>query len=315
MKRRKLIRSLQKNKGKPTAIFCSDIHLRLSTPKCRTDNYFDAQAETIKFLKDLGEEYNCPILCPGDLFNKAKVDQELEVWAIENLPENMIVVPGQHDLPNHNLKLLKKSSLGVLASSGKITLITNPKAICIPGFPNFIIYGFPYGTKLEPNKEIFDFVKHPIAIIHYFTYIGKTWPGNQSPHARQLLRRLKGYDLILTGDNHLPFVIEEEGRLLVNPGSISRTKSDQINHKPRIYLWYAESNTVEPVYIPIKQNVICTFHIEKQRERDNRMEAFVTTVTSQEKINFNFISNLETYFRDNNESKEVEKIVWECLEN
>jgi predicted phosphodiesterase len=310
MRRKKLIRQSQKNKGKPTAILCSDIHLRLTTPKCRTDNYFDTQAEKIKFIVDLREEYNCPILSPGDLFNKAKVDQELEIWAIENLPKNMVLVPGQHDLPNHNLKLFKKSSLGVLHSCGKVEVLLENKETLIYGSKIVRILGFPFGV--EPKQVPRRFNKE-ILMAHYFTYLGKTWPGNQAPHARQLLRRLNKYDLILTGDNHIPFVLEEEGRLLVNPGSLMRLKSDQINHKPRVYLWYAESNTVEPVYIPIRQDVIDISHIEKQQERDERMEAFISIVKTQEKISFNFISNLENYFRDNKEPKEVKEIVWECL--
>ncbi len=34
----------------PTAILISDIHLRLDTPKCRTDNYFKAQTKKITIL-------------------------------------------------------------------------------------------------------------------------------------------------------------------------------------------------------------------------------------------------------------------------
>ena len=63
----------------------------------------------------------------------------------------------------------------------------------------------------------------------------------------------------------------------MNPGSIYRMEASQENHKPRVYLWYAETNTVEPVYIPIESGVISREHLETKEERDIRINAFIST--------------------------------------
>ena len=47
----------------------------------------------------------------------------------------------------------------------------------------------------------------------------KSWPGMKAGNALDMLKRLNGYDLIITGDNHKQFTVEYNGRWLINPGS------------------------------------------------------------------------------------------------
>jgi hypothetical protein len=72
--------------------------------------------------------------------------------------------------------------------------------------------------------------------------------------------------------------------------------ADQIDHKPRVYLWYADTNTVEPVYLPIKQGVITREHIDNKENRDERMDAFVRQLKNSDmEISLSFTNNMETY--------------------
>lgn len=294
----------------PTCILTGDWHLQEKTPMCRTDDYWKTQTRKVEFISDLQQKYGIPILHGGDLFDKWKASPRLESWAIKNLPEMMYVVSGNHDQKNHNLDLMEDTSINVLKASGKIKLFGGKGEILIDY--KEIVSFFSWGTKLHQTKEIPGVTQ--IAVLHYFTYMGETWPGNKAPHALKLLRDLYSYDLILTSDNHIPFVVEEEGRLLVNPGSLMRTTTKQIDHKPRVYLYDAITNTVEPVYIPIEENVIDTSHIEKQQERDGRIDAFIKTVIDQEEVSFDFRDNVKNYFKGNKEERGVELATWECLE-
>ncbi|MFK5283767.1 hypothetical protein ACI3PL_29745, partial [Lacticaseibacillus paracasei] len=45
---------------------------------------------------------------------------ELINFDLEHLPTGMICVPGQHDLPNHNLDDMRRSGYGVLKRTQKI---------------------------------------------------------------------------------------------------------------------------------------------------------------------------------------------------
>jgi DNA repair exonuclease SbcCD nuclease subunit len=132
--------------------------------------------------------------------------------------------------------------------------------------------------------------------------------------AAKLLRKYSDYDLIVTGDNHKPFVEEYQGRLLVNPGSIMRMDADQINHRPRVYLWFADTNTVEPMYIPIENNVISREHLEIKQQRESRIDAFISKLDGDWSASMSFESNLLEFEKSNNIRKDIMDIVYKAIE-
>lgn len=307
----------------PTAIFTSDWHLRLDTPKCRIDNFLKAQAIAVEFINQIQLKYNIPILNAADILDKWNCPLELITWCNDNLPSNIITTIGQHEIPSHNLKLLKKSGIRTLESSNSIKLLKEKEVLKLETKELItFIHSFPYGTELKPldeNKYKIYNKKHKIirhiALIHHFTYIGKTWPGNQAPHAEQLLKKLTGYDTILCGDNHQSFVIEKNGRLLVNPGSLMRIKADQEEHKPRVYLWDSTNNKVEPIYLPIEENVISREHIEKNKKIELLSNKFVDCLKEDIDMEHNFIDNIKIFLSKKKVHKKVENIIWESIEN
>jgi DNA repair exonuclease SbcCD nuclease subunit len=315
----------------PTAIISADWHLTESNPVCRTDDYWETQWEKISFIRELQNEHEIPILLAGDLFDKWKVSPRLESYAIWNLPQDIIAIPGQHDLKNHSLKLINETSFNVLNASGNINSeslnLTSYKwqhhgiiRKCYDNTPQiplfYYIHTYPYGVPIKPldGDPRQQKVARNIALGHQFTYIGRTWPGNTASNARKLLRSLPGYDLVILGDNHKTFVVEEDGRMLVNPGSLMRMTADQTDHKPCVFLYFAEDNHVEPVYLPIEKGVISRDHLIKKEEKDKRIQAFVERVRNKKNLGLNFRENLETYFRDNKTDKQIEELVWKSLE-
>src|SRR4030042_2791170 len=106
-------------------ISCADIHLRDSVPVSRTDDYMAAQTKKFSFLLESAERLGADIFCAGDLFQKSKSSSYLEAMAIgmlKRFKNRFVIIPGQHDLPNHNLALIEHSSLWVLKESGAIEL-------------------------------------------------------------------------------------------------------------------------------------------------------------------------------------------------
>jgi DNA repair exonuclease SbcCD nuclease subunit len=108
------------------AILTADLHLSLRTPIARTDDYPEAQKRKLQFIQELSYKNNfCPILCSGDIFDRWNSTAELCSWAFDNLPKNIIAIPGNHDLPLHSLDQYKKSSLYLLDTVQKIIVLKN----------------------------------------------------------------------------------------------------------------------------------------------------------------------------------------------
>ena len=299
---------------KASAILSADMHLRLDTPEARTDDYRAAQARKVKFLADLQREHDCPILDAGDMFHKWRVEPELEGFALLNLPADIITVPGNHDLPNHSLALYHKSSLHVLEAAGKVRVLKTDSGNRIHSPDTFVIdgiqiLGFPYG---EPLVGVDSDSRRTVAIVH--AYIGESMPpGVEGYTPAQLLAALPGFDLIVSGHNHVPLVYEHRGRVVVNPGSMMRMFADQGDMKPGVFLWYAGENTVERVEYPIAPSVVSREHIETREARTDRMDAFVARLDSEYEVGLSFEKNIEAHFAKNKTDKKVRELVMEAI--
>jgi len=273
------------------AILVGDLHLRDSSPICRTDNFIDAQIKKLQFLKSLQKEHQCPVIIPGDIFDQWKTSPYLLSLAMDNLPENLWVVAGNHDLPQHSLDLIDKSGLYTLVTSGHIRLLK----------------GTHYGQ--EPVGPSLILGDKKILVWHRMIYITPPYPGATGGQAEGVLRKYPQFDLIISGDNHQAFTDSYKGRLLVNPGSFTRQTADQIDFKPRVYLWYADTNTVEPYFLPFTEGAISREHIEQTEQRDARIDAFISRLDGDWNATMSFEENLEAFAKTNNINPKVMEIV------
>jgi len=272
---------------KPTLIACADLHFRDSQPTCRLDNFWETQIGIMKWLKEIQEKYDVPLICSGDYFHHWKPSPRLLSACIEYMPF-VYTIPGNHDLPNHNSELFSKSGLFTLFTAGKTSL---------------------WLTKLENMFHVEDISEKKVGIIHKLI----NHPQSDTS-AKAILKKYKDYNLIISGDNHEHFIEKVGDRLLINPGSISRQTAAQVDHKPCVVLWDAESGKYEHIYLPIAHDVISREHLAKAEERDERMEAFVNKLKGGYEIELDFEANLKAFFENNRTRKAVEKLVWESME-
>jgi len=299
-----------KAKRKADAILSADWHIRPDTPVCRTDDFTFAMWQKIEAILALSKENGCPVIVAGDVGNEAYWPN----WLLEKTIKifeghEIIAIPGQHDLPNHKIDLFDKSGLGVLTAAGVVNTIFRPILVN----NQFGLFPFPYGTDIEKNRKKSG--SPNVAIVHQMVIEDKPlWPDQEAPKGHQLLKILPEYDLILSGDNHNPFVAKYKDRLLVNPGSMMRTRADQIGHKPRVYLWYAQTNEVEPYFLPIKDGVITREHMGKSDEKKIRMDSYVKRAKESVEIMLSFQDNLEEYLKANRTPKSVRDKIWEAAD-
>ena len=281
----------------PTLILMSDPHLREDTPICYTGDYQKDQWFAIDFVSDLQKRYSCPVVCGGDLYDFWKPSPNLLRETILHIPNQFYSIAGQHDLPQHSMNLIYKSGISVLEAARKLTILPGCHWGQEPTEPSLIIKG----------KQIL--------VWHKMNYQGKKpWPGCTDPMAASLLRKYTDWDIICTGDNHKTFSESFEGRWLVNPGSLMRMDADQIDHRPCVYLWFAEDNTIEQVFIPIEQGVISREHLEREAERDGRIDAFVSRLDDDWEAALSFEQNVETFKQTNQVRTSVMEIVYKSLE-
>ncbi len=293
-----------KNIKRPDLILTSDWHLREDTPICRTDDFWGAQWAKVKQVSELQKQYDCFVMHAGDLFDYWKPSPWLLSWAIDLLPKKFYTVFGNHDLPNHNMKLNHKSGIYTLVQAKTTTIFNSGDS-----------YKGSIGQGIG-DAFIFPGTEDTVGIWHKFVWDGKHWPWPECPEmtAKEVLKKYDGYDLIVTGDYHKPFTYEYKGRLLVNPGCLTRQVADYADHRPRVYLWYAETNTVEPHYLDISDGVVSREHIEKKEEIDKRIEAFISRLSDDWETVTSFDENLKRFMSSNRIRKEVKELVYKAIE-
>jgi len=309
---KKLTRRTKKKKS-PSCILTADWHIRPDMPECRTDNFLEEQEKKVLFIVDLAKKHKCPILIAGDIGNKSQWPNWLLrwfAWAIKEV--DVIAIPGQHDLPNHRIDELDRSAQGVLSITDVVDLRTK---VFASKEKDFVLVSYPFSQPLKHHfpKHI-DKILPTIAMTHQMIIKEKLWPDQVAPKGNVILKKYPEYDLILSGDNHEPFVFEYKNRLLVNPGSLMRTTAAQINHKPRVYLWYAQTNKVKPIFIPIKKGVVSRDHIEQKEEIDERRNVYVKRMKTNYEIGFSYEENLKKHIGKNKVNKNVEERIWEMIE-
>lgn len=295
------------------AILTADLHLTAKIPISRTDDYVKAQENKLRFLSDLSQEHNCPILCAGDIFDHWNAGPGLCSWAFHNLPGGIVAIPGNHDLPLHSLTHYEKSALYLLEAVGKITVLKGDQI----NIGCLRIIGIPYGVKnlhlIEGRRTN---QRRRILLLHELVIQNTESPIPGGYTAAKILEMYgKDFDLIVTGDNHQSFTVKTKKSLLVNPGSMMRITADQADFRPRCYLYYAEDNSVVPVEFPIQKEVHNRDHLIGKKEREERIAAYIERMKTDWDVGVSFRGNLEAFFKENSVPRKVREIIWQHLES
>lgn len=283
---------------KADLILTGDWHIRDDVPICRVDDFVTEQWEVLDFISDLQRKHDCPVIHSGDLFNHWKPSPYLLSMTMGHLPDQFHTIYGNHDLPQHNLELADKSGIYALEKANKLVVLEGTHWNQDP-------------IGIGPDRLF----KRKMLVWHVMTFQGTTpWPGCKDAKGATLLRKYPQYDLIVTGDNHKPFIETHDGRILVNPGCITRQTASQFEYKPAVWLWYADTNTVAPVYLPIEKGIISREHLEEKAERENRLDSFISKLDGDFDAGLSFEDNLQIFESQNSIRKSVMDIVYKSIE-
>jgi len=292
-------------------ILTSDWHLMEKQPKCREDNFWETQWNKIKQIGKLSNKYKIPMYHSGDL---------LDYWRSSPYLLNKIIkefkifkygfysIIGNHDQPSHNLEQMNRSGLQTLFDCHVINKLQDQMdwGVDLKECKNKYIY---YSHNKEKEKR-------SIVFAHIMTYKGKKpWPNCTDPECNELFDMFPDTDLIVTGHNHKTFTARKGNQLLVNPGSLTRHKADQIDHKPCVFLYSAKYHKLHKHYLDIKQNVISREHIETKNRKDKRITAFIEKLAQGWDLDLSFDQNMEKVLSTEKIKKKIKNIIYEWMEN
>lgn len=299
------------NMPKPIAIGISDLHLSLQKPACRADkDWMAVQAGYLKQVRDLSYRLNqVPVLCAGDIFDRWNAPAELINFALAELPEKMLCIPGQHDLPEHRMDAIDRSAYA--------TLVLARKVIDTSGDQNlfdykFIIDGFGWGQHIHAARKK---SKLRIALVHkYLWAYDKCYPGApESSNIASFKKEFEGWNVIISGDNHQHFKSPTTvGGVIFNPGTFIRRKSDEISHIPCAAIIH-DDGTVKPFYFNTEGDKF-HFGVKDQTPAPINMRDFINQLESLGEHGLNFREEVERYLENNEVEEETRQIILRTIQ-
>lgn len=306
---------LSPNRG-AVAILVSDLHLQQVPPRVRKEepDWYDAMKRPLDQIKKLSKNNNdCAILYAGDIFDRWNSPAELINWAIKNLPKGYSI-PGQHDLPHHNYQDIRKSAYWTLVEAGVLINLRPDECTTILSNEFYLdVYPFPWEHPVTPLDSP---TRHlSIALIHAYIWDTKENSYHGALDSKSLpawLKKLRGYDVAVFGDNHKGFLYESSKINIVNNGTLMRRTIDEYNYQPCVGKLYADG-------VIVRQSLDCsTDVIMKPEESKNEKIDLSELVGLFGKLLSNkpkdFLSMLSAVKEGKNITKTMNTIINELME-
>lgn len=299
------------------AIATADLHLCEKPPIARDAEikddprgWFAAMKRPLWFLKRLKQEYKVPILYAGDIFHHWDNSPEMINWAIENLPPG-ISIAGQHDLPYHRFEEIRKSAYHTLVKSGVLTDISCGKTY---ENENFSVTGFGWEVSLcrPPATK----TNLRIALVHkYLWNHDKDKHPGASPNSQisNLPKNFYLYDLVISGDNHIPFTNNIDQTAFLNCGSLMARDKTQKNYRPAIWLIFSNGYPSQS-NIDISKDKWSDSFVSSETRRDPNVEEAVHAFKELKTKGGDFLATLRHAIKHESVRKGVKKVLQSLID-
>ena len=207
--------------------FATDIHLRAIKPISRKDDDFLSNIiQKIDQLREMSSAADMVIL-GGDIFDRPDASHGVVVKAINafskfKIPVHTII--GNHDVYGYQGQSMDKTAMGVLLESGVI------KKFDSMFINNVAIYGLhAYDKTIWKVPES----QSTKVLVAHKMLTNQPFPG-ESCHLIRDVANDTNADVILSGDIHYPHSVEVNGKLFINPGSLSRLSIADRDRQPQV---------------------------------------------------------------------------------
>lgn len=285
-------------------ITAADLHMTELKPAYRIESdWIGVCIGKFKQILDEAEKRNCPIIIAGDTLDKSIQTPELINQMMDLIDGHEIfIIPGNHCLRNHNIDLLPKTSIYTLRHAGA-EIIEVPSTIEIDKIK---IDLFPFGSELE-------FLGGDVAVIHEFSYQVKPWPDCPSTgNYKSITRRMKGYRLIIAGDNHEDFQARFEKTSFLNCGSMIRTNRNEQDRVPKFYVVH-DNLEIEAIRFKVEQEVFDLQAISLITRKDEAIEKVAEQMGSELKLDLDFKKNIQKRIDQGDLEEEIITLIKEIV--
>jgi DNA repair exonuclease SbcCD nuclease subunit len=282
-------------------IITSDLHLRASVPRCRTETeeeWYNVQEEALAFLYSFGD----PVLIAGDIFHHYNPGNKiLDLFLSFALKHETYIMMGNHDARNGVLD--PDSGYGVL------TRIIDGGGTCLHHMWDHSAC-IPYGES-EIRKGV---IINEILSLHTLTFPSANSgpPGTKFVTARSLLDQYPDYGLIVTGDNHSHFLFEKGDRKVLNPGCLTKQSVIYKDKTLQCFRILISGELVE-LDLPDKGELVDDSYIVTEHEREDRYNKLVETLKIDGEMTFDFKDNVYSVLKDNHLGNETVDVIKELL--
>ena len=297
-------------------ILTADWHLRSQRPRCRLDdNWLETQKNALAQIAAYAGQYEADgVFAVGDIFHSTNETTNEIIGLVQefalmlcDLDTSLYLLAGNHDLPQHNLENIHRSAFSILLNSKNIFHIRDSDYFAEYGYKHS---ASDFGVCDENAQVIF---KHVLC----FPENEKIPPGSTIVRPSELYALYGNAKYIFTGDYHRQFVYVKGKKKLFNPGCLLRQAADMIDYEPSVFLIDADKNgefthTICPIHD--NERLVTDLYLEKEEERNDRIDAFIERIKDNEKISFDFVENVHNSIQKNKMSENIKKRILELLE-
>ena len=297
------------------AVLCSDIHLSLKPPRARRkeEDWFSAMQDTLRQVEEVALKYDVPILCSGDVFDHWRAEPELINFALCHLPK-MVAVPGQHDLPLHQIDAVKRSAFWTMVLADRIIPALHGSPVILE---DVVVHGFPWGSKVVPHKK--KTKKMPVALCHEYVWTDThLYPG--APEEKNIKKYdglVDGYGAVVFGDNHKGFLARVGDVPLFNCGTLMRRKSNEKTYRPMIGL-LCKSGIILRHKLKTGRESFITLEEEEDGRRKqlkaHDLEDFINGLSDLQMHSFDFMEAIKRAMEKKQVTDGVRKLILQSLE-
>lgn len=300
-----------------------DLHIRPDTPENRIDDFVETQMGKVAWVLEVGRREKCvAMFLPGDLTDHPRIPYHLiNRYVALFLGSSMLKfgVYGQHDLRYHTSHY--NTPVQNLRSANAIYLLNPHRHMVIPSPDETLyhVYGCDYGV--EPEEPVHLGPKFfNILVIHKMFVHEKIWPGQEDYTRANIFLRKSSWDLIVSGDNHQSFTSDSCGRWLINCGSLMRTRIDQKDHVPCIYIIDTVTREAKRIVVPHKPflEVMDIERAQEKKEKDLRIQAFLDQVKDRKEVEISgldFEKNLNERMQEEDIDNDTREMMQEVMED
>jgi len=305
-------------------LLISDTHIRGDIPVGRTVDFLDQQFEKWVFILEYFSKMPAPkyIVQAGDLWHRPNPSFTLMnkyLALFRDYGVKILGVLGQHDLLMRDSDV-RRTVIGTMEMLDLYHRLSPDTPFLLKNFQtnkdyDVALWGVSYGEAEIPVPV--DGIMN-ILVIHDMIGNRPLYPGHKLTLAHRFLCKHEGFDLILCGDYHYPFLVENKGRSIINTGCLLRMTRDERDMKrsPCFYVFDTESRNLMEVEIPSVPYDVAFDLTEKAKSypdlRD--IEAFVERIKLKDSFGIDYLDVLDSYCSEKDVPDEVRELIFSRLQ-